>query len=113
MKLRQVLAFGVSFAVLSLTSLADVKFGLEAVHLIIFALAAGFVYVGYEKLLCTGDKPKFRAAEFFLCAAVIPASVWAVLAILFPGICFAPAIVSVGAVFYRILWEPIDRLIKK
>lgn len=113
MKLRHVLAFGVSCAVLSLTSLADVIFGLEAVHLLIFVLAAGFVYVGYEKLFCTGDNPRFRTAEFFLCAAVIPASVWAVLAVLFPEICFAPALVSVGAVFYRILWEPIDRLIKK
>ena len=81
------------------------------------SLFSGFVYVGYEKLLCVKreeDKEIFCAPyELFFSVVFFPMLVYVILSIINPEVFSAGAIVSTGALIYRILWFVIDPIIKR
>ena len=84
---------------------------------IFLSLFSGFVYVGYEKLLCVKreeEKEVFCAPyELFLSLVFAPTIVYVILSIINPSLFGTAAVVCVGTLCYRFFWFIIDPIIKR
>lgn len=113
---RHFLAFWGGTVYFALFCLMEKAVDITSLLYLFLMLFSGFVYVGYEKLLCldTGkNKVYFKGYELYLFTVIVPLAVYACLSA-FVGEAFYPAaIVSLGTAAYRLLWFAAEYFIKK